>query len=283
MYQAFLAGSTICDIDPKGDHALERLPGRAPSEMEVIELSPDERYRGMLDPLRIAPEETREDLAYNFLLGILPEPVSPGLADRAAARRPHRGGRAAGARAATSSPSSSAATIDARACARAIGIHGSSGLARLGFATAESQRTRRRGEDGHQPADPQPAAPAARDAARRDGRGGADRPGDPAPARRLRAAAHERRPAAPLRARLRRGVGAARRRGGPHARRPHLAPGARPERHAAARDPGARRHRRARGPDRRGVLLRRRDGGRGAQGAAAAAPRRGRRGRSSSA
>ena len=29
MYQAFLPGSTICDIDPKGDHALERLPGRA--------------------------------------------------------------------------------------------------------------------------------------------------------------------------------------------------------------------------------------------------------------
>jgi hypothetical protein len=30
---------------------------------------------------------------------------------------------------------------DARACARAIGIHGSSGLARLGFATAESRAT----------------------------------------------------------------------------------------------------------------------------------------------
>ena len=93
MYQAFLAGSMICDIDPKGDHALDRLPGVA-DELEVIELSAEERYRGMLDPLRIAPEETREDLAYNFLLSILPEPIAPGWQTeiRLAVQKVHRRG-----------------------------------------------------------------------------------------------------------------------------------------------------------------------------------------------
>lgn len=136
MYQAFLAGSTICDIDPKGDHALERLPGVA-DEMEIIELSPDERYRGMLDPLRIAPEETREDLAYNFLVGILPEPVLPGwqtelrLAVRTVVAR---GDRSCG----EVVKELEGGDEVARACARAIDIHASGGLARLGFATADS-------------------------------------------------------------------------------------------------------------------------------------------------
>ena len=75
-YQAFLQGSLVCDIDPKGDHRLERLPG-VPERMEVIELSAEEGCRGMLDPLRIGPDETREDLAANFLLAVLPEPVRP--------------------------------------------------------------------------------------------------------------------------------------------------------------------------------------------------------------
>jgi hypothetical protein len=75
-YQAFLQGSVLCDIDPKGDHRLERLPGVA-ERMEAVELSADEACRGMLDPLRIAPPETREDLAANFLLSVLPDPVRP--------------------------------------------------------------------------------------------------------------------------------------------------------------------------------------------------------------
>ena len=41
LYQAFLQGSApIVDIDPKGDHRLERLPGVAEA-METIELGPD--------------------------------------------------------------------------------------------------------------------------------------------------------------------------------------------------------------------------------------------------
>jgi hypothetical protein len=136
MYQAFLAGSTICDIDPKGDHALERLPGVA-EHMEVIELSPDARYAGMLDPLRIGPEETREDLACNFLFSVLPEPVQASWQTEirlAVQTAVSNGARSCGEvvdELAQGGP-------DARAAARALGIHTGSGLARLGFATADS-------------------------------------------------------------------------------------------------------------------------------------------------
>ena len=76
-WQAFLQGSgPIVDIDPKGDHALERLPG-IEGLVETIELAPDDRNRGLLDPMRVGTEETREDLTYNFLLSILPAPVRP--------------------------------------------------------------------------------------------------------------------------------------------------------------------------------------------------------------
>ena len=132
MYQAFLAGSTICDIDPKGDHALERLPGVS-EHMEVIELAPDRRFAGMLDPLRIGPEETREDLACNFLFSVLPEPVPASwqteirLAVQLVASR---GGRDCGAVVEELERGGS----DARDAARALSIHTGSGLARLGFA-----------------------------------------------------------------------------------------------------------------------------------------------------
>lgn len=132
MYQAFLAGSVICDIDPKGDHALDRLPGVA-EQMEVIELSAAERYRGMLDPLRIAPEDTREDIACNFLMSILPEPVAPGWQTEirlAVQRVVAAGGRCCRAviTALKDGPE------DALAVARALEVHSGSGLAKLGFA-----------------------------------------------------------------------------------------------------------------------------------------------------
>lgn len=132
MYQAFLCGSTIVDIDPKGDHALDRLPGVA-ENCEIIELSADERFRGMLDPLRIGPPDTREDLAVNFLLSVLPEPIVPDwqteirLAVQAVAAR---GERTCGAVIAELGRG----TEHAQAAGRALGIHAGSGLARLGFA-----------------------------------------------------------------------------------------------------------------------------------------------------
>ena len=83
VWQAFLQGSgPIVDIDPKGDHRLDLLPG-VEGRVETIELSAEERYRGLLDPMRIGAEETREDLTYNFLLSILPSPGTARVADPA--------------------------------------------------------------------------------------------------------------------------------------------------------------------------------------------------------
>ena len=88
----------------------------------------------MLDPLRIAPPETREDLAYNFLLGILPEPVVPDwqtelrLAVRTVVAR---GGTSCGEVVAELERGNEEAKRVWRA---RIGIHASGGLARLGFA-----------------------------------------------------------------------------------------------------------------------------------------------------
>ena len=135
MYQAFLGGSTICDIDPKGDHALERLPGVV-EHLEVIELSGEPRFRGLLDPLRVAPEDTREDLAYDFLVNLLPDPVPAEwqtelrLAVQTVAHSDARGcGHVVDAL--------EQGGQDARDTARALRIHATSGLARLGFATID--------------------------------------------------------------------------------------------------------------------------------------------------
>lgn len=132
MYQAFLAGSTICDIDPKGDHALDRLPGVA-ENMEIIELSPDARFHGMLDPLRIGPQDTREELAFQFLLSILPEPIAPAWQTEirmAVQIVVGDGGSSCGEVVDALEQGSD----EARAAARALRVHGSSGLAGLGFA-----------------------------------------------------------------------------------------------------------------------------------------------------
>ena len=140
MYQAFLAGSTVCDIDPKGDHRLEALPGVAEA-MEVIELSPDERFRGMLDPLRIGPPETREDLACNFMAAVLPEPIRPEWQTEmrlAVQTVCARGGRSLGEVLAELQSGGE----EAQAAARALSVHAGSGLARLGFADAGLRRRR---------------------------------------------------------------------------------------------------------------------------------------------
>jgi len=73
--QSFAAGSRVVSVDPKGDHHLDRIAD--PCDVECIELRPEPQFRGLLDPLRIGPEDTRADLAYGFLLDILPAPVSP--------------------------------------------------------------------------------------------------------------------------------------------------------------------------------------------------------------
>jgi len=80
IYQAFLQGSgPIVLIDPKGtpehpDHKLHLIPEMA-AEMEQIVLSADERYRGLIDPLRIAPPDGKADAAFGFIMEVLPAPV----------------------------------------------------------------------------------------------------------------------------------------------------------------------------------------------------------------
>ena len=93
-YRAWLHGSgPIVDVDPKGDHRLDALPGvladGPQANLEIVELSDEERFRGLLDPLRIAEPGEREDLAYAFLGHPAPARARA-VADRAAPRRPDR-------------------------------------------------------------------------------------------------------------------------------------------------------------------------------------------------
>jgi hypothetical protein len=61
---AFLGGSRVVDLDPKGDHHLADVVGH--EHVEQIELRAGATDRGMLDPLRIAPEDLRLELAHSF-------------------------------------------------------------------------------------------------------------------------------------------------------------------------------------------------------------------------
>jgi hypothetical protein len=135
-YHAFLSGSRVIDLDPKDDHRIADICG--PEHVERTVLTTEERYRGMLDPLRIGAAETRGDLAFNFLVGVLPPPVPPAwqtevrVAVDAVARA---GGRACG----EVIERLRAGNDDARDAARAIAVHAGSGLLRLGFADAGAQ------------------------------------------------------------------------------------------------------------------------------------------------
>jgi hypothetical protein len=136
-WQAFLQGSLVVDIDPKGDHRLERLPGVA-ERMETIELSAAERNRGLLDPMRIGTPETREDLTYSFLVSVLPEPVRPEW--QTALRLAVSEAAAAGATSTGEVLARLAAAPDegAAEAARAVEAHASAGLAALGLGSPDS-------------------------------------------------------------------------------------------------------------------------------------------------
>ena len=70
-YEGFLQGARVIDCDPKGDHRFHLLEEVAP-HVETIALRPDPALRGMLDPLRVAPEHLRQDAAVSFLRDLLP-------------------------------------------------------------------------------------------------------------------------------------------------------------------------------------------------------------------
>jgi hypothetical protein len=138
-YQAFLAGSFICDIEPKGDgdHGLLSLPGVA-ERAEVIPLGPGEEHAGLLDPLRVGEEGTRAELAYTFLTSILPQPVPPEwqteikAAVDAVAESP-RGTTGEVVR------SLNEGTEHGRAAGQALDVHLRSGLARLGYGRPDTK------------------------------------------------------------------------------------------------------------------------------------------------
>ena len=139
VWQAFLQGSgPIVDIDPKGDHRLAALPG-VEGAVEAIELSAEERYRGLLDPMRVGTPETREDLTYNFLVGILPAPVRPEW--QTELRRAVSEAAAAGARstAGVLACLAGSAEEDAQAAGRAVEVHASAGIARLALGQPEAE------------------------------------------------------------------------------------------------------------------------------------------------
>ena len=75
-YEGFLQGARIIDCDPKGDHRLHLLEEVAP-HTEVVTLRPDPALRGVLDPLRVAPEHLRQDAAVSFLRDLLPSRAEP--------------------------------------------------------------------------------------------------------------------------------------------------------------------------------------------------------------
>lgn len=75
-YEAFLQGARVIDCDPKGDHRFHLLEDVA-ARTETIALRPDPGLRGILDPLRVAPQHLRHDAAVSFLCDLLPERAAP--------------------------------------------------------------------------------------------------------------------------------------------------------------------------------------------------------------
>jgi AAA-like domain len=76
QYEAFLQGARVIDCDPKGDHRFHLLEDVAP-HVECVTLAPDPALRGMLDPLRVAPPQLRQDAAVSFLRDLLPGRAEP--------------------------------------------------------------------------------------------------------------------------------------------------------------------------------------------------------------
>jgi|GEM_PF-291778 len=73
MLLAYLAqrmGAMVVTVDPKPDHALHEVP-ELHGIVDVIDVTAGEGTRGLLDPLRIAPPNLREDLAVSYFTAIL--------------------------------------------------------------------------------------------------------------------------------------------------------------------------------------------------------------------
>lgn len=126
-------GSLVIDFDPKPDHRFEAIPELA-GQVEVLELSGDPAHRGKLDPLTIAPEELREEIASSYLLDLLPNPAPAweNAIDRAVRDAVRAGERSLESVVAGLKSAESTAARDA---ADALEVLADFGLARLGFST----------------------------------------------------------------------------------------------------------------------------------------------------
>ena len=136
--QAERRGSLVVDVDPKPDHNLEGLP-ELKNLVHVIELAGEDRYRGLLDPLVVAPAALREDLASSYLIELLPQaPPAWETQVRKAVRQ------------ALEQPEPSCRRVleiltrsgesDARAAGDALEVWADSGIARLAFGDGASAR-----------------------------------------------------------------------------------------------------------------------------------------------
>ena len=129
-YQAARRGSLVVDVDPKPDHNLEGLP-ELDGRVHVIELAGDDRYRGLLDPLVVAPEGLREDLASSYLTELLPQRRRAGR--RRSARRSGRARDRSAELPARARDARGARKPEARAAGEALAVWADSGIARLAF------------------------------------------------------------------------------------------------------------------------------------------------------
>jgi hypothetical protein len=133
-YGAERRGSLVVTVDPKPDHALDRVP-ELDGRVDVIELSVEERFRGLLDPLMVAAPSLREDLASSYLMEILPQ-APPAWETQV--RRAVRDAVQAGQRSLLDvlERLRTSSHTDARAAAEALEVWADAGLGRLAFAPA---------------------------------------------------------------------------------------------------------------------------------------------------
>ena len=135
-YEGFLLGARVVDCDPKGDHRFHLLEEVAPYA-ECVTLRPDPALRGVLDPLRVAPEHLRQDAAVSFLRDLLPGRAEPAweTAVVAAVDRVVRGSREPTCQQVVQALCGGDET-DVHV-GRTLEVYARSGLTQLGFASAE--------------------------------------------------------------------------------------------------------------------------------------------------
>ena len=161
-YEGFLLGARVIDCDPKGDHRFHLLEEVAP-HVECVTLRPDPALRGVLDPLRVAPEHLRQDAAVSFLRDLLPGRAEPawetavvGAVDRVLRRSRERRPASRSSEALREGDETDAQV------GKTLEVYARSGLTQLGFADPAGEAAAGRAPPGHLSADPRPAGPGAR-------------------------------------------------------------------------------------------------------------------------